>query len=254
MLWETPKKLKNSILSDQWTNALNVKDLATTTRDTKKLPPAGFVVNNIEHLNTNVVLARQLANCVPIIPYSLSIVLENTNQMIPPVQQSLFRTPDIKKPRLWLQVLQLSMNSTPYSPNKLNILVPNCAKSTNIVQSLLNTSAGKVDILLLQDPSYRNISIVCHPNFLSILPPTTARVSRTMAYISKLNPYLKVTPPPDISNDSDLQVLDISIPTIPTDSSTFTMKFYLATNQLLEPLREILQLFNFLTDAFSLEI
>lgn len=96
------------------------------------------------------------------------------------------------------------MSSIPYSPNKLNILVHNCAKSTNIVQSLLNTSAGKVDILLLQELFYRNILIVSHPNFLSILPPTTARVPRTIAYISKLNPYLKVTLRPDISNDSDL--------------------------------------------------
>jgi hypothetical protein len=85
-----------------------------------------------------------------------------------------------------------------------------------LLSRLLNISAGKVDILLLQEPFYRNISIVSYPNFLSILPHTTARVPRTVAYLSKLNTYLKVTTRPDLSDDSDLQVLDFSTPTIPT--------------------------------------
>lgn len=69
--------------------------------------------------------------------------------MIQLALQLLFETPDFKNLHIWLQLLLLSISRTPCSANKLNILVYNCVKTTNIVQSLLDTSVHKVDIFLL---------------------------------------------------------------------------------------------------------
>jgi len=108
------------------------------------------------------------------------------------------------------------MNRTPPSAHKIRILVHNCARSTNIMQSILDSAVGRVDLILLQEPfPLKSSTPILHPSFQPILPPSNRR-QRTMAYISTTNPFLKVTPRPDISNDSDLQVLDVSTPSIPT--------------------------------------
>jgi ribonuclease HI len=60
---------------------------------------------------------------------------------------------------------------------------------------------------------------VSHPSFRAIIPPADSngnnRRARTMAFISTTNPYIQVSERPDLSKDSDLQVLELSTPSIP---------------------------------------
>ena len=89
----------------------------------------------------------------------------------------------------------------------------NCARSSLVMQSLLNTLAGKTDIILLQEPwiFQDNQSTITHPAFNSIIPASQSQHSRprVLAFISKTT-ELSCNPRPDIYSDLDVQVLEIS--------------------------------------------
>ena len=108
-------------------------------------------------------------------------------------------------------------NSTPNTDqqqSKLQIFQHNCNRVTNTMHSVLESAVGKIDIVLFQEPwiGPGNIT-VSHPAFTSIIPVTELR-PRVVTFISKANCNIKCTPRPDISTDSDLQALSVSMPNL----------------------------------------
>ena len=95
---------------------------------------------------------------------------------------------------------------------KLRILQHNCNRSTNVMQTILEYAVKNADIVLLQEPWIGNDNIsISHPAFTKIAFNNDNQANfkaRTMAFISK-NSNINCTPRYDISNDLDIQVLDI---------------------------------------------
>jgi hypothetical protein len=112
------------------------------------------------------------------------------------------------------------MSNNKHDPDKIRIMVHNCANSTNVMQSLLNIATETTDIILIQEPWISHERTIFHPSFQVIIPQSNeyTHKSRTLIFIPTPDPYIKCTPRPDLCNDPDLQPLDISTPTIPTIS------------------------------------
>src|ERR671939_106642 len=116
------------------------------------------------------------------------------------------------------------MNSAMELTNRIRIISHNCAKSQNVMQSILHTAINTADIILIQEPWIRldretgQQTSISHPSFHALIPATNrgGRKARVMAFISSTHPFLKTTPRPDICPDPDLQVLEISTVSIPT--------------------------------------
>jgi hypothetical protein len=91
------------------------------------------------------------------------------------------------------------------------IVSHNTNRSSNALDTLLNTAGKTADIVLVQEAKIKDIwYTTTYPDFILLLPPRGTRtVNRTAAYISRLNPNLQVTPHPDICDDPDLQVLEV---------------------------------------------
>jgi hypothetical protein len=87
----------------------------------------------------------------------------------------------------------------------------------NPLNTLLNTAGKTTDIILVQEANITDIQYATtHPDFLLLCPPQGLHpINRTVAYISRLNPHLKVTPCPNICSDPDLQVLEVQTDLIP---------------------------------------
>jgi exonuclease III len=106
-----------------------------------------------------------------------------------------------------------------YNPGTahIRIISHNVNQSSTVLNTLLNIVGKTIDIILVQeanikDPRYTTT----HPDFLLLLPPRSARSANCMAaYISHHNPYLQVTPRPDMCKDPDIQVLEIGTALIP---------------------------------------
>jgi hypothetical protein len=100
----------------------------------------------------------------------------------------------------------------------IRIITHNANRSTTVINALLNSAGATADIILIQevnitDPKYE----VTHADFILIKPPRGNRWSnRTAAYISRSNPYLRVTQRADICNDPDLQILEVETDLIPS--------------------------------------
>jgi hypothetical protein len=121
------------------------------------------------------------------------------------------------------------MRHTPITPtwllihNKTSSVVTLCItshntnRSTNTLDTLLNTVGKTIDIILVQEANITDIQYATtHPDFLLLLPPWGLHpVNRMVAYILRLNPHLKVTPCPDICSNPDLQVLEGQTDLIP---------------------------------------
>jgi exonuclease III len=107
----------------------------------------------------------------------------------------------------------------------IRIISHNMNRKPEILDTLLNSAAATADIILLQetnvtDPTYA----VTDPNFMLVLPPRGDRRSkRTAAYISRMNPYLRVSQRTDICEDPDLQILEVGTDLIP---SFFLLNIY----------------------------
>jgi hypothetical protein len=109
------------------------------------------------------------------------------------------------------------MHNKTSSAATLRIISHNTNRSTDTRNTLLNTAGKTTDLILVQEANIKDIRYATtHPDFLLLLPPHGARpVNRTAAYISRLNPHLRVTPRPDICSDPDLQVLEVQTELIP---------------------------------------
>ena len=87
------------------------------------------------------------------------------------------------------------------------------------MHSCLETAEKSADIVIIQEPwiggggdgqSFHSIS---NPSFHQLISTTTHR-QRTLTYVSSTNPYLKASLQPNICNDEDIQVIQISTPNI----------------------------------------
>jgi ribonuclease HI len=106
-----------------------------------------------------------------------------------------------------------------HSAHRIRIIQHNCAKSQNVMHSLLHTAHTRADIVLIQEPWISpSRTTISHPSFTPIIPPHSLpnQKIRTMAFISRTNPYLTVTPRLDITKDADIQILEITTPSIPS--------------------------------------
>ena len=95
---------------------------------------------------------------------------------------------------------------------KLRILQHNCNRSTNVMQTILDYAVKNADIVLLQESWIENNNIsISHSAFKKIAfnDNQTKFKARIMTFVSK-SANLNCTSRYDISNDSDIQVLDIS--------------------------------------------
>jgi hypothetical protein len=78
----------------------------------------------------------------------------------------------------------------------LRIVSHNTNRSTTALNTLLNTVGKTADIILIQeakikDPRYATTD----PDFILILPPRGEHpIITTAAYVSHLNPHIRVTP------------------------------------------------------------
>ena len=104
-----------------------------------------------------------------------------------------------------------SISNIDQQKSTLKIFQHNCNRVTSTMHSVLESAVRKIDIVLFQEPwiGHQNIT-VSHSAFTSIISATKLR-SRIVAFIAKANCNLKCTSRSDISTDSDLQALSISM-------------------------------------------
>src|ERR1700704_1721444 len=109
------------------------------------------------------------------------------------------------------------MSVHPLTP--IRIIQHNCARSTNVMQSCLNSATNTADLVLLQEPwiMRETGTTISHPSFQSIIPrPTAGQRPRVAAFVSRTNIHLRCALRMDISDDPDILALDIHSPGIPT--------------------------------------
>src|SRR4051794_16169935 len=90
--------------------------------------------------------------------------------------------------------------------DRLRIIVHNCAHSTNVIDSILDSAVRSADIVLLQEPWIRmkDRYVKTHRPFRPILPPPDGnRVPPTLIYVSTTHPDPHTQYLPALSNDSD---------------------------------------------------
>ena len=97
----------------------------------------------------------------------------------------------------------------------LKIMQHNCARSTNVMQFLLQYAVNcKIDVVLIQKPWIQENKTISHPNFTSIISNISNLRPRVCTFVSKQNSKLMCTPRIDIINDPDLQILEIAMENI----------------------------------------
>ena len=100
---------------------------------------------------------------------------------------------------------------------RIRLVQHNCARSRPILEGCLQSAVRTADIILIQEPRIADdLSFQGgHPAFDTLMPPTrSGEKPRVMAFISKSHPYLKVGPRPDLCDDPDIQILEVSTPAI----------------------------------------
>ena len=97
------------------------------------------------------------------------------------------------------------MQDTAYT-NKIRIFQHNCARSTNVINTLLQLAVNQADIIIIQEPWLKdNYNPPTHPSFQAIISPKVYnRHPRVMAYISTTYLHLKVTLRLDLITDPDI--------------------------------------------------
>lgn len=101
--------------------------------------------------------------------------------------------------------------------SRIRIAQHNCARASPVMQGMLESAVQTSDIVLIQEPwVYSDFtSSISHPSFEPLLPTATAgQRPRVMAFVSRSHQSLKVGPRPDIISDPDIQILEVSTPTI----------------------------------------
>jgi len=102
---------------------------------------------------------------------------------------------------------------------KIRILQHNCNRNIYAMHSCLETAEKSADIVIIQEPwvgggeGSQNFHFISHPSFHQLISTTTHRPI-TLTNVSTTNPYLKASLQPNICNDEDIQVIQISTPNI----------------------------------------
>ena len=98
-----------------------------------------------------------------------------------------------------------------FESTKLRILQHNCNRLTNVMQTILEYAVKNADIVLLQESWIGNNNIsISHFTFIKIAFNTEQNVgARTMTFVLN-NAKLNCTSRYNISNDSNIPMLDIS--------------------------------------------
>ena len=88
----------------------------------------------------------------------------------------------------------------------------NCAKSTNAMISCLEYALlNQIDIVLFQEPWSRDQKTISHPSFTCIMPKIATYRSRDAIFVTNGNSKLQCTPRTDLIDDSDMQIIEITI-------------------------------------------
>src|SRR5947199_5052070 len=95
----------------------------------------------------------------------------------------------------------------------IRILQHNCARSSNVMYSLLNTAERDVDIIITQEPWLsRDDNIISHVSFHTYIAKHDENErARTAIYVSNVYRYFTVNIRNDIIYDGDVQIIDIYI-------------------------------------------
>ena len=70
---------------------------------------------------------------------------------------------------------------------------------------------NQIDIVLFQEPWTRDQKTISHPSFTCIMPKITAYRSRVAVFVTKCNSKLQCRPRTDFIDDSDMQIIQITI-------------------------------------------
>ena len=101
----------------------------------------------------------------------------------------------------------------------IRIIQHNCNRSDIAMHSCLHTAENTADIVIIQEPwmgtntDNNTFYSISHPSFDTLLSPTQ-HCPRTITYISNTKPHLRAALQPNICDDKDIQVIEISTPTI----------------------------------------
>ena len=88
----------------------------------------------------------------------------------------------------------------------------NCGRSTNAMISCLEYAlSNQIDIVLFQEPWTRDQKTISHLSFTCIMPKIATYRSRVAIFVTKCNPKLQCTPRTDLIDDSDMQIIEITI-------------------------------------------
>src|SRR5918992_167554 len=109
------------------------------------------------------------------------------------------------------------------NPHKIRIVQHNCRKSTIIMDTLLNSIYDSCDIVLIQEPWIgtrphdNSFFATTHPSFTTIIPDTPHK-PRVITIFNKHNPHLRVYENTTLDQDEDVQIVEVSSPSIDTIS------------------------------------
>ena len=95
----------------------------------------------------------------------------------------------------------------------IRILQHNCARSSNVMYSLLNTTERDVDIIITQEPWLsRDGNTISHASFHTYIAKHDEKErARTAIYVSNIYKHFTVNIRNDIIHDGNVQIIDIHI-------------------------------------------
>src|SRR5437762_9122648 len=93
----------------------------------------------------------------------------------------------------------------------IRVLQHNCARSSNVMYSLLNTAERDVDIIIIQEPWLsRDGNTISHASFHTYIAKHDENErARTAIYVSNVHKHFTVNIRNDIIHDGDVQIIDI---------------------------------------------
>ena len=93
----------------------------------------------------------------------------------------------------------------------IRILQHNCARSSNVMYSLLNTAKRDVDIIITQKPWLsRDGNIISYASFHTYIAKHDEKEkARTAIYVSNIYRHFTINIRNDIIHDGDIQIIDI---------------------------------------------
>src|SRR5437762_14335272 len=93
----------------------------------------------------------------------------------------------------------------------IRVLQHNCARSSNVIYSLLNTAKRDVDIIIIQKPWLsRDGNTISHASFHTYIAKHNENErARTAIYVSNIHRYFTINIRNNIIDDGNVQIIDI---------------------------------------------